>query len=163
MKGGVVAQDAADVGERGLNCPAAIQLQLCLPVFIRGKILLRLFDALLCQRLLHPVILHGELAHGLVGGQLGGGGICSSLIIQIAELVNADEVECVQQLPTGGIGGVVTVGEFAIIKNHTGRGVCGDIVIPARQGAGLIDIRQEGVDGILDGVGAAERTDHTGF
>ena len=163
LKGGIVAKDTADVGERGLDRSAAIQLQLGLPVFIRGEIPLRLFSTFLGQRLLHTVILHGELAHGLIGRQLRSGRIGSNLVIQITEFVDADEIEGVEQLTTGRVGGVMAVGELAVIKNHTSGGVCGYIVIPARHDAGLVDIGQEVVDSILDTVGAAECADHTGF
>ena len=57
----------------------------------------------------------------------------------------------------------MAVGEFAVIDHHPSGGVGGDIVVAAIHFGWLVDIGEETVSGLLDGIGAAERTDHTLF
>ena len=75
------------------------------PVGIIGEILSGLSNTLGGKALLDRIVCEGEFGHLLEG----------FLLVIIAEAVNTDEVECVQQFPAGGVGGVVAVCELVII------------------------------------------------
>ena len=72
--------------------------------------------------------------------------------------MDADEIESVQELAAGGVGGVMAVSEAALIGDETGGAVSGDIVIASFQGGGAVDIGEESLDGGIDVIGAAECT-----
>ena len=58
---------------------------------------------------------------------------------------------------------MVAVGELPIVHHHAGGGVCGDVVIAPVHGGRFVDIGEEGFDGFLNGIGAAESTHDTGL
>ena len=51
---------------------------------------------------------------------------------------------------------MVAVGKLPIVHHHAGGGVCGDVVIAPIHSGRFVDIGEEGFDGFLNGVGAAE-------
>ena len=159
---GIVADDGGDVGEGVLHTASLVQLQLGLPIVpgLGGELGLRHSLTLLGKLELHLGVLDGEVLHGLEGGQLGGGIVRVGLAVQCAELVQPHHVKGVQQPTTGRVGGMVAVGKAVIVNDHASMGVGGDVVVPPRHGAVLVDVREEGVDGCGDGVGAAEGPDH---
>ena len=75
--------------------------------------------------------------------------------------MQAHQVKGVQQPAADWICGMVAVCELAVVDDDTGRGISGDIVVPAVHGRRRIHIREEGVDGFLHGIGTAEGTHHT--
>ena len=81
-----------------------------MPVFLVGKIRLRLDPAFLRQLRFHQVVLDDEISHGFEG----------CLLVKLAEFVEPHQVKGVEQLAADGIGGVVTVGELVIVYDYTG-------------------------------------------
>ena len=58
---------------------------------------------------------------------------------------------------------MVAVGKLPIVHHHAGGGVCGDVVIAPIHSGRFVDIGEEGFDGFLNGVGAAESAHDTGL
>ena len=56
---------------------------------------------------------------------------------------------------------MVAVGKLPIVHHHAGGGVCGDVVIAPVHGGRFVDIGEEGFDGFLNAIGAAESAHDT--
>ncbi len=156
----VVHEDHREVLQRVFHLAGLVQLQGFLPVLI-GKLFVCLGFAFLGKDRLDLLVLEGKIRHCLKGRQLAGGGVRGALIVQVTETMQAHQVKGVQQPTADRVCGMVAVGKLPIVDDDTGRGICGDIVIAAVHGRRRIHIREEGVDGFLHGIGAAESTRHT--
>ena len=82
-----------------------------MPVGVIGEILSGLSDTLGGKVLLDRIVCEGKFGHLLEG----------LLLVIIAEAVDADKVESVQQLTAGGVCRMVAVCELVIIDHDTGR------------------------------------------
>ena len=58
---------------------------------------------------------------------------------------------------------MVAVGELPVVDHNTGAAVGGDVIEAAVHGRGCIDVGKEGLNGILDGVGAAKCANDAGL
>lgn len=84
-------------------------------------------------------------------------------LVEMAELVDGDEIEGVDQPVRDGVARVVRVEEEAtILDDRAVRGRAPEVAVARLAGvvvAGGVDVRQELGDGALDVIGAAEGTD----
>ena len=156
----VVHEDYGEVLQRVFYLAGLVQLQGFLPVLV-GEFFACLGFALLGKDRFDFLVLEGKIRHCLEGRQLAGCGIRGALIVQVTETVQAHQVKSVQQPAADRVCGMVTVCELAVVDDNTGRGIGGDIVVAPVHGRRCIYIREEGVDGFLHGIGAAESTHHT--
>ena len=72
-------------------------------------------------------------------------------------------IKGVHQPTASGIGSMMAVCELVLIHHNTRLGVCRNIIETPRHGTVLIDIGEEGFDGILDGISPAECSDRSGL
>ena len=84
-------------------------------------------------------------------------------LIVIAEFVNADEVESVEQFAAGWVGGVMAVSKFVIIDHDTSAAFTRNVIVAAFRNGRRIDVSEERIDDGGDTVGAAESSNHTSF
>ena len=125
-----------------------------LPVDIlaAGEICLRTGCSLACRQHLHLVLLHGKLAHGLIGG----------FVVQIPEAMDADDVKGVAHLQVRRVFGMVAVNKLILLDlyaSHTG----GCNQMPAALVIGrLIHIREKCLQRLADRIiGTVEQTHDT--
>ena len=91
-----------------------------LPVIVAGsKVRFRLGQALIGSLQLHIVLLHGKLAHRLK----------RCLLIQIAKLVNPDNIKSIAELEVSRVLGMMAVHELVILDLDTGHAAGSDQVI----------------------------------
>ena len=124
-----------------------------LPVIVPGvsEFRLRFGKALVGGKQLHVLLLHGEVTHGAEG----------SLVIVIAEPVDADDVKGIAELEVCRILGVMTVDELVILDFHAGNTARFD-KMPAVQIVGwLVDIGEESLQRLRHREeDPVEQTDH---
>ena len=106
-------------------------------------------DALQARRPLAHRLARRKRRHRRVGLGLG---------VQLAEAVDPHEVVGVAELAAGGVGGVVGVEPQPLVGDRAPVGAAAR-VRPAPLAARLVDVGQEALDRLLDGMGAAERPD----
>ena len=113
LKGGLVLQDQHGVGDQRLDVAILASDQLRLPAVvdvIRERYVLKFEHrsplGIVRERQTHARIFAGPFAHGLVAWELRDRLVLVA-IIQVAELVDADQVEGVAELAAGGVGAVV--------------------------------------------------------
>ena len=107
----VVFEDEVQVPHAVFQCPGTRnEMKPLVPVGIIGEILSGLSDTLGGKILFDRIVREGKFGHLLE----------RLLLIIIAEAVDTDEVESVQQLTAGGVGGVVAVCELIVIDHDTG-------------------------------------------
>ena len=162
LKIGIVAENNADVGQCIFDTAGPVKLQLVLPILI-GELCSSLGHTFLCKHSLDPVILQSQFTHGIEGWHLANGGIRCGLFVQIPEQVDTDNIKCVQQFSAGRVGGMMAVCEFAVIQDNTSTTVRRDVVIAAIHGRRCVNVCEEGINGVLDGISTAECTHNTGF
>ena len=102
--------------------------QLLLPfvrvgLFLRQRVeaLQRVVEVLLSQQGRRGAVALGQRPHLLPAGQGRGGRAGGGICVQIAELVDAHQIPCVQQLAACGVGAVVAVDEGVVVVKHRAR------------------------------------------
>ena len=164
LQPGVVLHDQDDVARGRLGPAVLADLQLLHPLV--APVLPGLAEVLGGggppsgeQRLhLDPAVLRGELHHGGVAGEARG--VLGPLaLVPVSVEVDPDEVEGVQQLPARRIRLVVGVGELVLVAHEAAGDRPAAVRVAALLGRPDVLVGEEGVDGLLDGVGAAEGPD----
>ena len=108
-----------------------------LPVIVAGsKVRFRLGQALIGSLQLHIVLLHGKLTHRLKG----------RLLIQIAKLVNPDNIKSIAEFEISRVLRMVAVHELVILDLHTGHAAGSDQVIAVLLVRRLIYIGKERIE-----------------
>ena len=146
-----------------------VYLKLRYPVHVRGLVALaeELDDVveLLALQLLHNALAVGlnPLTHIFVGRKI----ICRSVrgfpFVVLAEHVNADEVKRIAELAASWVCAVVAICKAAVFIDNETAGSRAALVGVTAVLALDIDLRQKGLDCVLDGVSTAERTNNTVF
>ena len=77
--------------------------------------------------------------------------------------MNAHQIEGVEQLSAGRVGGMVAVNELAVVEHHACRGVRRHIIVAACHGAELVHVGQESINGFLNRVRPAESAHDAGL
>ena len=149
-QGFIARQNQEQISERVLQFALLVAGQPACPVSA-GKVRNRPLAVFGEENRPHSGVLYGKFAHRLE----------RRLFLKVAELVDAHEVESVQQFPACRVGSVVGVGELVIVDHHAGEGICGSVLIAPFYRGRLIELRQELLHRRFDPVGAAERTNHT--
>ena len=122
---GIVLKDQNQILQRVFQPAGPLKGQAALPAFV----FLREIELAGCGRRaaflqqLHPDVLvrRGELQHGFHRGQLAVGCVSGGLLIPVAEQMDPDQIEGVEQLTAGGVGSVVAV-KKGIVVVHDGAG-----------------------------------------
>ena len=173
---GVLLQYADYVLGRAFHHTLAVTLQLVHPVRIRrrcglcgalwglnvGEVITGRCHSLFCQQAAHSFVGGHEVQHAVLGWQSCDIGDAAVLVLN-AELVDAHQVVGVAELQACGVRLVVGVGELALIGHQTACHTALAVGVAALHGCGLVDVGQEGFNGLLYGVGAAEGANQTGF
>ena len=163
LQPGVVLHDQDDVARGRLGLAVLADLQLLHPLvapFVRLAEVLGGGGPPSGEQRLHldPAVLRGELHHGGVAGEARG--VLGALaLVPVSVEVDPDEVEGVQQLPARRIRLVVGVGELVLVAHEAAGDRPAAVRVAALLGRPDVLVGEEGVDGLLDGVGAAEGSD----
>ena len=171
---GVMLQDNPHIVNGGLGqARLGVHGQLAHPVggvLIVGagdalKVLHGLLVALLAHQGGHILVLHGQLTHGLVGGQAVGGSARLGLIVLVPKAVEADHIKGIDQTVAARVGGVVGIEEFAVVVDDSAAGGgAAQVGVAARHIVHrLIDAGDELIHGPVDVIGAAESAHHAGL
>ena len=161
----MVLEDQDRVGDGGPDGAFFGAAQLCLPVFVvfrksfRLEVQHGLLLGVLCERQARARVLCCERCHRLVAL-----GVSAALVlaafIQVAELVDPDQVEGVAELAACRIRRVVRVGEgLAVVDHETGSSGARRVGVAVSLGRLGVDVRQELRDRLRDRVGPAEGAD----
>ena len=117
------------------------------------------------MQLLHNALAVGlnPLTHILVGRKVVRCGVRGLSFVVLTEHVNADEVERIAELAASRVCAVVAVRKATVFVDNKTAGGRATLVGVAAVLALDIDLRQKGLDCVLDGVSTAERADDTVF
>ena len=146
-----------------------VYLKLRDPVHIWGLVALaeELDDVveLLALQLLHNALAVGlnPLTHILIGRKVVRRGVRGFPFVVLAEHVNADEVERIAELTASWVCAVMAVRKATILINNETTGGRAALVGIATVFALDVDVRQEGLDCVLNGVRTAKCTNDTVF
>ena len=146
-----------------------VYLKLRDPVHIRSLVAFaeELDDVveLLALQLLHNALAVGlnPLAHILIGRKVVRRGVRGFSFVVLTEHVNADEVERVAELAASRVCAVVAVRKAAVFVDNETAGSRAALVGVTTVLALDIDLRQKGLDCVLNRVSTAERADDTVF
>ena len=170
LKARVILHDDTDILDRSRCVPRLrVYLKLRDPVHIRSLIALaeELDDIveLLALQLLHNALAVGlnPLAHILIGRKVVRRGVRGFSFVVLTEHVNADEVERIAELAASRVRAVMAVRKATVFVDNEAAGSRAALVGVAAVLALDIDLRQKGLDCVLDGVSTAERADDTVF
>ena len=152
----VRAQEPLQVGQGGAQASAlvGVQVEAAHPLTAVAGDVLELGRDVGQLLLAHLGQVRGPGLHGLERGRAASG-VLAALVL-VSEAVEAHQVEGVAQLPACGVGSVVGVGEQAVVVDDEAAGGLAGGVGVARVVDPLVG-GDELLDGLGDGVGAAER------
>ena len=170
LKARVILHDDTDILDRSRRVPRLrVYLKLRDPVHIRSLVAFseELDDVvkLLALQLLHNALAVGlnPLTHILIGRKIVRRGVRGFPFVVLTEHVNADEVERVAELAASRVCAMVAVRKATVFVDNKAAGGRAALVGVAAVFTLNVDVRQEGLDCVLNGVSAAERTHDTVF
>ena len=119
----------------------------------------------LCELAGDLLVLQGEVAHRRVGREPVRGCVWVSAVIEVAELVQANQVKGVDEPAAAGVGGVVAVQKHPVVVHHRSAGRAAAKVGVSSSGIihRRIDTIKVGVHCAVDVVCPAERAHHAAF
>ncbi len=162
----VVLKHRYNVGRGRLDIALAVIVERSHPGFVlialghldAAEVVLRALAPLLCQQHAHAAVGRRPLLHQGVARQSCYVGRPAALVTH-SEEVDAAQVKGVAKLPARGVGLVVAVGPFARVAHKAARHAALAVGVAALVGRRLVDVGQQCLDGLLDGVRAAESAD----
>ena len=146
-----------------------VYLKLRDPVHVRGLVAfaeeLNDIVELLALQLLHNALAVGlnPLAHIFIGRKVVCRGVRGFPFVVLTEHVNADEVERIAELAASRVCAMVAIRKAAVFVDNETAGSRAALVGVTTVLALDIDLRQKGLDCVLNRVSTAERADDTVF